>query len=114
MEISITCGDKKMYATLHNTSTAYAIYNALPIKGNLQLWGNEAYFEIPVSHALENNASEVVPVGSLAFWPQGNCFCIFWGQTPISAVNIFGVIHTNLTHVYSLQNNEKVVIEKKY
>lgn len=112
MEIVITCGDKKMYAALLNTSTARAIYNALPFKGNIQLWGKEAYFEIPVFHPLEPDASKTVPIGSLAFWPQGNCFCIFFGQAPISAVNVFGAIHTNLECVYSLRTNEMLIVEK--
>ncbi len=111
MEITLSFGSKKMYASLFDTSTAHAIYKALPFKGNVQLWGNEAYFEIPVFHPLEQDASETVPIGGLAYWPQGKCFCVFWGQNPISAVNVFGKIHTNLDDIYSLKNNELMIVD---
>ncbi|WP_409340117.1 cyclophilin-like family protein [Halalkalicoccus salilacus] len=29
-------------------------------------------------------AREAVPVGAIAYWPQGNAICLFWGPTPAS------------------------------
>ena len=85
-------------AELNNTRTAQAIWEALPIKGHVNLWGEEIYFPIPLSLELEVGR-ELVSVGDLGYWPQGNAFCIFFGPTPMSqedeirpasAVTVFG------------------------
>ena len=81
--------------------TVGAIRDALPIEGTTQTWGDEIYFEIPV-RAEPENSHEVVSKGDMAYWPDGNCFCIFYGRTPqstadeeivpASAVNVIGTI----------------------
>ena len=63
--------------------TARLIEAALPIESETMQWGDEFYFDIPVDTGPEN-ARPSVNVGDLAFWPQGNCFCIFFGKTPMS------------------------------
>jgi hypothetical protein len=70
-------------AELNNTETAQAIWQALPVKGRVSLWGAEAYFSIPVSLQLEDG-QEVVSIGDLGYWPDGSAFCIFFGRTPAS------------------------------
>jgi hypothetical protein len=70
-------------AELNNTRTAQAIWQALPIKGRVSLWGDEIYFSIPVNLQLEDG-QEVVSIGDLGYWPDGNAFCIFFGRTPAS------------------------------
>jgi hypothetical protein len=73
----------KMVAELIDSKTALAVWNALPIANEADTWGDEIYFEIPVKVGLENGVEEV-QAGDLAYWPQGSCFCIFFGLTPIS------------------------------
>ena len=70
-------------ATLKDTYTSNTIYNALPITGRANLWGDEIYFSIPVNAPPENGKT-VVELGDLAYWPPGNAFCIFFGLTPVS------------------------------
>ncbi|MBW6463461.1 MAG: hypothetical protein K0B84_04680 [Firmicutes bacterium] len=41
------------------------------------------YFPIPVEIKAEN-AATLVEEGDLAYWPEGRCFCIFFGLTPAS------------------------------
>ena len=43
----------------------------------------EIYFPIPVQAELEDGQS-VVALGDLGYWPPGQAFCIFYGQTPMS------------------------------
>lgn len=102
--IQIKVNDIKLTATLLETPTADAIYNAIPTKGFSQIWGDEIYFEIPVTMEEEQEAKEEVEVGDLAFWPIGSAFCIFFGRTPVSTgnkprafspVNVFGKIEGN-------------------
>lgn len=71
-------------AELNETETAEKIYNNLPLGNEGQFWGHEIYFEIPV-RAENENPTEELEVGNLAYWPQGNSLCIFYGETPASS-----------------------------
>ncbi len=82
-KIRITAEAIEAEAELNNTETAQAIWEALPIKGRVNLWGDEMYFSIPLSLQLEAG-QEVVNIGDLGYWPDGNAFCIFFGPTPAS------------------------------
>ena len=82
-KIRITAGTIEAAAELNATRTAQAIWEALPIKGRVNLWGEEIYFSIPLSLGLEAG-QELVSLGDLGYWPEGNAFCIFFGPTPVS------------------------------
>jgi len=64
--------------------TRSAIAEALPIEGEATRWGDELYFRIPVDVAAEPHARAEVEPGTIAYWPQGNALCLFWGPTPAS------------------------------
>ncbi|MBI2869945.1 MAG: hypothetical protein HYX96_08995 [Chloroflexi bacterium] len=80
--LRITSGDIQAAAELNDTLTARAISAALPLKGR-QRWGDEIYFAVPLSLEQENG-QEGVARGDLAYWPEGNAICIFFGPTPVS------------------------------
>jgi hypothetical protein len=84
--IRIVAGAVEAEAELNNTTTAQAISEALPIKGRASLWGDEIYFSVPVSLELEAG-QELVSMGDLGYWPEGNALCIFFGPTPVSRGN---------------------------
>ena len=84
MEILITVADQRHRARLNDSATARLLLDALPIEARANVWGDEIYFSVPVHAELEADASDVVPLGSLAYWPPGNAFCIFYGATPVS------------------------------
>ena len=103
--IRISFGEVTVEAQLHETPTGTLIWEALPIEGEVHLWGEEIYFTIPIKATLEDTAREVVELGELGYWPQGQAFCIFFGPTPVSqsdeiraasAVNIVGTITGDL------------------
>ena len=86
MEVTIQLGDEEFAATLEEElapETVQAIEEALPLEGSASMWGDEIYFTIPVDVKPENGV-ETVSVGDLAYWPEGNAFCIFYGKTPMS------------------------------
>jgi len=83
-QIRIVAGDVRLRAELNDSATARAIYDALPIGGKGNRWGDEIYFAIPVDEPLAPDATEDVEVAELGYWPPGKAFCIFFGPTPAS------------------------------
>jgi hypothetical protein len=120
--ITITCGSITLQADLNDTSTAAKIWEALPIEGRANTWGDEVYFEIPVHADQEPGARAEVEVGELGYWPMGSAFCIFFGPTPVSTdqrprayspVNILGRVKGDATSLRSVKNGEAVKIERR-
>ena len=119
--IRIRAGEVEARAELNESETAKAIWQALPLEGSANTWGEEIYFRIPVSQDLEPDAKEVVEVGDLGYWPQGEAFCIFFGATPISgpgeirpasAVNIVGQLLDDPKKFLSVPPGASVRIER--
>jgi hypothetical protein len=98
-KIKLSVENVCLEAQLLDTPTARKILETLPLEGLVNLWGDEIYFDIPLSLAQEPDARSDVEVGDLAYWPAGPAFCIFFGPTPVSTgdqprayspVNVFG------------------------
>lgn len=120
--IIIQLGHLAIRARLNGSQTSGLIWDALPIKTFTSLWGQEIYFQIPVKAAVEVGfATETVELGDLGYWPEGQCFCIFFGSTPISkpgeirpasTVNIIGKVEDNWERLKTIQENETVIIDE--
>ena len=102
-----------------NPITAQKILKALPIESKARLWGDEVYFDIPVFEHEEDSQVEV-EVGSLAYWPAGNCLCIFFGKTPASKgdlpaaaspVNVIGKVSGDVLIFKKIKNGDLIRIE---
>ncbi len=120
-KIRISINDIELLAILLETKTSEAIYNALPINGYAQIWGDEIYFDIPVKTGIESDAREEVELGDLAYWPVGSAFCIFFGKTPVSTsnkprayspVNVFGKIEGNLDVLRKVKSGTIIRVKK--
>lgn len=119
--IRIASGEVSLSAELRDTPTVRKILAALPIDGVAQRWGQEVYFEIPVSAGLEPDARDKVEVGELGYWPTGEAFCIFFGPTPASTgpqpvaaspVNILGRVSGDARAFAAVRSGAPVRIEK--
>ena len=81
--INILAGKLDIKVQLNETKTAKELFGILPITSNVNRWGNEIYFSIPLKANIENGVEEV-DIGTVAFWPPGSALCIFFGKTPAS------------------------------
>jgi hypothetical protein len=92
--------------------TTDAILKHLPLEGLAALWQQEVYFEIPVKMGGEKS-KPTVEKGTLAYWPMGSAFCIFYGETqPYSPVNLIGKVTKNLELFEQVQSGKKITIER--
>ncbi len=98
---------------IRSPRTADAIIRRLPLEGRAALWQKEVYFNIPVKMGNEK-AKPTVEKGTLAYWPMGSAFCIFYGETqPYSPVNIIGQVTKNLEMFESVKSGTKIIVEKR-
>lgn len=119
-QIKITAGTVSANATLDDSATARAIWEALPLAVAGQTWGDEIYFSIPVTVDPES-PRDTVEMGDLAFWPPGTAFCIFFGRTPASrgdeirpasAVNVFGRVQGDPAVFKRVRSGTTVRVER--
>ena len=83
-KIRISAKTVSAQANLNENSAADNLWEALPLQGKANLWGDEIYFEVPLQMGEAGDARTEMEVGELAFWPGGIAFCIFFGPTPAS------------------------------
>lgn len=82
--VKITIGEHVIHAEFDSTETAKKLVGAMPFESSGSYWGGELYFWVPVKAAADKTAREVVEPGTVAFWVEGSCLCLFWGPTPVS------------------------------
>ncbi len=120
-KITVTAGSVLVAATINDSSTADALWDALPLEASANTWGDEIYFRITVQADEEDGASDVVDMGALAYWPPGQALCLFFGLTPASrgdeiraasTVNVIGSIEGDATVLKQVQSGARVVVSR--
>ena len=120
-KIKISVENLSMEAEMFDTPTAGKIIEALPFEGASNIWGDEIYFDIPLSLDPEPDARADVAVGDLAYWPAGPAFCIFFGPTPVSTgdqprafspVNVFGRVLGDAKRFKAVSSGSVVKVTK--
>jgi hypothetical protein len=107
-------------AELADSPMASAFWEALPIRGRANRWGDEIYFRVPLTPA-PGEKRTVVEEGDIAFWPPGSAFCLFFGPTPVSTekeirpaseVILLGKVKGDLEPFKSVKEGDEVLIER--
>lgn len=118
-KINISVENISVEAEMLDTPTAGQILEALPLESAAHVWGDEIYFDIPLSLDPEPDARADVAVGDLAYWPAGPAFCIFFGPTPVSPgdqprayspVNVFGRVIGDAKRFKGVSSGAKVKV----
>jgi len=84
VKLRINAGKTSFVVALDETPTAKALSEVLPFESVAQTWGEEVYFEAPLSADLEPDARQVVEPGTACFWVEGSSVALPFGRTPIS------------------------------
>jgi len=105
--------------------TFKAIFDNLPVEVSINKWGEELYTDrTTITVEQEDNAKTEVNELDVAYWPEGNALCLFYGPTPISKngkilayspVNIIGkILDSSNKHIILNQIKEqaKVIIRE--
>lgn len=116
MEIEIeVVGKGKAVGKLdeRNPETARKIYEKLSVEGNANIYFEEVYFDMPLDLDYENPSGKS-KCGDISYWPPGNAFCVFYGDSqPASEVNHIGEVTENLEVLKAAENGDKIIIRKK-
>jgi uncharacterized protein len=126
ISIKFTESDKAAYIELDDSrspKTVKAILDNLPIEVKINRWGDELYTDKTPIAAEEENAQSVVKPLDVAYWPEGNALCLFYGPTPISKspdeilpyspVNIVGRIITKDDNLEKFRDGSTAVIKSE-
>jgi hypothetical protein len=120
MKIRIQTKSISIEGMLDDTPTAKRVLAALPYSSEVNTWGDEIYFSLPIADStIEHGATDVVDPGTICYWVQGSSLAIPFGPTPVSladecrlvtAVNPIGRIIGDPHELSKLQSGDTVTV----
>lgn len=119
--IRISVGGVTVEAELKANKTAEAVYAALPVEAELNVWGEEFFFKLPGVKDFRETATTKVAVGDVAYWGMGGVLALFFGRTPMSLgpdpvpadrVNVVGRIVGDATVLRQAMGASRIRVDK--
>ncbi len=111
MRIVIVEAGLDLSAELNDSVTAGLLLDELPLESPAQTWGAEVYFTVPVVHG-EEKPQATVAAGAIGYWPPGAALCLFFGQQPVSPVNLIGTLDGDPTVLQAVRDGHAVRLER--
>ena len=118
--LRIRAGRTELEVALDDTPTVAALLEALPFESSAQTWGEEVYFDAPISVELEPHARQIVEPGTVCFWVEGSALALPFGPTPISTdarpklasrCNVLGRVLGDARVLAKVRAGDKVSVE---
>jgi len=110
MRIVIDAAAVELTVELNSSATAAALWSALPLESGAQTWGAEVYFSVPLQSGPEDPQATVTS-SAVGYWPPGQAVCLFFGQQPVSPVNVIGVLEGDPAALGAVQERQLVRLE---
>ena len=112
MQILINTNNIEIVCKLRTNDTATQIKSILPITSKVNVWGDEIYFPISkLNIREESDATDIMNLGEIAFWIQGNSIAIGFGPTPVSISDEIGLI--NKANIWADALNPDILLNLK-
>ncbi len=111
MRVVIEEADLVLSVELNLSVSATALWAALPLEAPAQTWGDEVYFSVPVD-CPPDDAQATVPSGAVGYWPPGRAVCLFFGEQPVSPVNVIGVLGGDPAVLGAVAEGQTVRLER--
>ena len=112
MQILINTNNIEIVCKLRINDTATQIKSILPITSKVNVWGDEIYFPISkLNIREESDATDIMNLGEIAFWIQGNSIAIGFGPTPVSISDEIRLI--NKANIWADALNPDILLNLK-
>jgi hypothetical protein len=70
-------------AVLDDSDISNEIWLSLPFSSDINMLGSQIYFVMPNDSKVKGD-SKLFEKGDIAYWPEADALCIFFGPTPLS------------------------------
>ena len=112
MQILINTNNIEIVCKLRTNDTATQIKSILPVTSKINVWGDEIYFPISdLNIREESDATDIMSLGEIAFWIQGNSVAIGFGPTPVSISDEIRLI--NKANIWADALNPDILLNLK-
>ncbi|MGE4275015.1 MAG: cyclophilin-like fold protein [Candidatus Methanomethylophilaceae archaeon] len=82
-KISIRTRAGTFLAEMDRSDLTDELWLSLPFEGKLNMLGKQIYFELPLSTTVMGD-QKTLEEGDVAYWPEAQALCLFFGPTPLS------------------------------
>ena len=110
MRVQIEEAGVDLVVHVNDSHTAAELLRALPVTSSAQTWGAEVYFDVPV-HLGPEDPRGTVESGAVGYWPPGHAVCLFFGQQPVSPVDLIGTIEGDQQALEVVEDGQVVKLE---